>query len=244
MSRSVTKRYRRRRRIRSILSYKNPNQKEWKHYTVYSSAPVAIQQDIYGSAATALRNTTIISNTNTHPRGVLSPISQGTSAGNRIGDSTFVKKIAVKMLAYICPPTDITAGIDSVTLRVIVHNAPGYKGGNDITDFFDMPTIIPVTNRPERSNYNVYYDRIFPLLAPTAVTGATRTGKGGVRFINFVLPVNRHVEYTNTDGAFTSQVKKDRDIFTISVLAYTPHFTDGTQLCCLSWSARAYFTDD
>lgn len=242
--RYTTKRRTYRRTRNRLLSYKNPNKKEVKHFTIYTNNPLAVKQDLYGAGSAVLRHTTFLANSAAKPRGILSSITIGTSSGQRIGNTTFVKSVSCNMLIWLCPGAADSASYDAVTVRILVHNAPGYNTGTDIANFFDYASTIPIMNRPERANFNVYYDKTFTMTASTPVAGTSRIGKGVMRHLKFRIPINRAVEYTQNEDGAESQVKNNRDIISISAMAYSPSVADGTQLCCLSHSTRMYYTDD
>lgn len=233
---TVTKRYKRRR----IKTRKGA--REVKHFTVYTAGPVATQVQYYPAAARTLRSSTITGNDVTYTRGLLSRIQLGTSSGQRIGNSIYGKFISFKMLFWLCPASTDAATYSTASVRVLVHNAPGYFGGADVDYFFDSDTTLPTMSRPERANFNVYYDKLITLNAPLSIAGTGRTGKGIMRQLNFRVPLGRAIEFTDNPG-ITSQVKKNRDIITLSLVSYSPSVADLTQIACCAYSIRMYFTD-
>lgn len=234
---TVTKRNNRRR------SFRRRTKSEVKHFTVYTSAPIAAKTQVYGAASRTLRNTTITGNDVTYTRGLISRIQPGVSNGQRVGSSIYGKFISFKMLLWLCPASTDTGTYTTTSVRIIVHNSPGYNGGSDISNFFDADTIIPIMNRPERANFNIYYDKVITLNAPIYIDGPTRAGKGVMRKLDFRLPLGRQIEFSEPVGTGTSQVKKDRDIYTLSIFAYSPSVADDVQIACISYSIRTYYTD-
>lgn len=233
---TVTKRYKRRRRTT------RKGAREVKHFTVYTAGPIAAQCQSYPAAARTLRASTITGNDVTYPRGMLSRIQLGTSSGQRIGNSVYGKFVSYKILFWLCPASTDADFYNTASVRVLVHTAPGYFGGADISYFFDSDTTIPIMSRPERANFNIYYDKTITLNAPILMQGTARAGKGVMRQLNFRVPLGRNIEFTDNPG-ITSQVKKDRDILTLSLVAYSPSVADLTQVICCSYSVRMYFTD-
>lgn len=169
---------------------------------------------------------------------ILDQIAQGTNYGNRIGNKIFVMSINVRVLVAACPE-DSTYAIGNFLIRHIWHSSR--SGGNvGITNFFENTSFINFNSYINRKILTVHADKTFTVRADASTTpfSGTYVYCGAVREINYTIPVNRYVTYTQA-----GVVKEDYNVFSFAQLGAVPNLPDNKQIACSQIKFRVYFKD-
>lgn len=178
---------------------------------------------------------------------VLSSITQGTGADNRIGARIFVKSIVMYTTFYICPSTDQNYLYNSVLTRWTCGSWIVDPATTNITAYFGAATHAKMSVPLNRRAYTVHMDRRISYNTGAGINRyADASGvpqlesRGGlVKFVKFRLPVNRVVTFKQ-DG----NVKEDYNVYTFVTFGNLPTLQDNTsQLLCGDFFIRMYYTD-
>lgn len=171
--------------------------------------------------------------------GFFSMIGPGTGRDQRIGNKINIRKISIHYSPYLCPAAADANSYDTVQLRLLAPGTGNVYGGSDVTDFWSTNLTTHITDWPALSNYRVYLDKTINLQASNPITGPTRTGKGTMRTYKFTIKRRGPLEYL--DGSLIPKYVHDR--FPLYHFCYSPHVTNATQLVCVNYQVRVYFTD-
>lgn len=171
----------------------------------------------------------------------LDNIQQGTNFTNRIGNKIYAMSINVHFLVYGCPSAS-TYNIDQFIIRHLWHNQR-VNANNQVDGFFGVSTRVNFNSFVDRKSVIVHRDKYFPVKASayaTSTTGST-TNCGAVREIEYSIPINRYVQYTQS-----GVVKEDKDVYSFAVLSATTNMSntyDLRQVACFQAKYRIYFKD-
>jgi len=224
-------------RTRRYRSYRRSYRSaEVKYYTL-SNVNASVVVENLAVADTSLSNVTFFGSGSN--LGLLNNIIQGTDNKTRIGDKIFVKKISYRGVCWMCPSSGDAQSYDTVTLRHTCHNAPSYYGGSNIVDFWNSSITSHIADYPARSAYTIRKDKTLVFNSNVDVTGATRAGRGAMKFLHYTIPVNRAIEYRAGQNA----LKNGRDFYCFSHLAFSPSIPNNTQVLCCTYTMRVYYTD-
>lgn len=172
---------------------------------------------------------------------ILDSIPIGNTFSNRIGNKIYVMSINVHMLVYGCP-SSTAYNVGSFLQRHLWHNQR-INANNTINGFFGVDTTINFNSYVDRKSVIVQKDKYFLIRGSDYATASSGASKhcGACREIEYSIPVNRYVTYTQS-GA----VKEDRDVYSLAVLTASPGMdvnSDLTQIACWQAKFRVYFKD-
>lgn len=173
---------------------------------------------------------------------VLSNITQGTAAYNRIGNKIYVLSITVKANVWTCSADD--AQYNTALMRVIVGEPIGTPGTTTFPNFFRSPCRDKLIGGLNRTFYTFHYDKTYKIESgyPNSLASAADGNRfcGAMRHIEFKLPLNRSVEYTSAGG-----MKNQRDYYSLFATALTPNPATGNnrQVLCSDWLVTIYYVD-
>lgn len=242
MSRRSTLRMRRTtRRTRSVGSIvKRRNTSEVKYLTYYDyNKLVPNTERISGATSELYSGCQFATN-------IMKNIVQGTGDNQRVGDRIYVKYIDFKVMIKPCLQSDAWKPCDFV-YRIFIHTA-NVAAGAVVSNFFKGNLLIPITHGwPDRSQRNIYYDKMVMALSTSGGTPVPVTvAKPGdayssMRYVTFRIPVGRQVTF-KSDG----EPKEARDCISFSVMGYGPRDDQdrlGWQTACMDYTYRIYYTD-
>jgi hypothetical protein len=172
---------------------------------------------------------------------IFSNIPVGTSYTQRIGTKIFVMSITVKFLVYGCPSsTDYVA--DRFQMRHMWFNSRS-SAGTAIPGFWGDIAKVQYNGFINRKEFTVHKDKHFmvsPGAFATASTGSS-ANSGGVRNIEYSIPVNKYVSYS-ADGF----VREDKNVYSLAMLIAAPGLdatSTGRQYACGQLKIRIYYKD-
>lgn len=229
------KAYQKRRRSRIRSTYRGRGNATEVKYLTLASTDQAVKL-----AITTTNSFDLFSIQNFVPN-LLDNIQVGTSFSTRIGNKIYVMSINVKFLVYGCP-SNTNYVVDSFLIRHIWHNQRT-PTGSSIAGFFGSDSTVNFNSFVDRKSVTVHKDKTWAVRSNaygTSSTGSTALS-GGCREINYSIPINRYVTYTQS-----GPVKEDADVYSLAVLAATPGMNtanDTKQIACFQAKYRIYYKD-
>lgn len=172
---------------------------------------------------------------------ILNRITQGTDYGNRIGTQIYVLNIKFKMNVWMCSDTQ-NRSMNTGILRLVVGEPTGTELTSQFGNFFRIPAMRDKTIAPlNRKYYTFHYDKTYYLNSGWPYdSGVNNAYSGAMKHIEFNIPINRRVEYTNTNVP-----KNQRDFISLFAFPWVPNadLIDAQKVMCSNIVATIYYVD-